>query len=85
MPRLAANLSFFFKELPFLSRFAAASKAGFRHVEFMFPGDGAYAHTADEVRQELVEHGLTQVLLNAPARDVYGAKANGALRMVAGG
>ena len=37
MPRLAANLSMMFNEVPFLERFAAARKAGFEGVEFLFP------------------------------------------------
>ena len=67
--RLAANLSFFFKERPFLQRFGAAAACGFRHVEFMFPGDGGYVHDAAAVRAELERHGLGQALLNAPAGD----------------
>jgi len=69
MPKFAANLSFLWKELPFLKRFDAAARRGFRHVEFMFPGDGGYEHTADAVRQQLRSTGMTQVLLNAPAGD----------------
>ena len=67
--RLAANLSFLFKDRPFMQRFGAASACGFKHVEFMFPGDGGYVHDAAAVRGALSEHGLTQVLLNAPAGD----------------
>ena len=37
MPRLAANLSMMFNEVPFLDRFDAAAKAGFKAVEFLFP------------------------------------------------
>ena len=37
MPRFAANLSMMFNEVPFLDRFAAAAKAGFHGVEFLFP------------------------------------------------
>ena len=37
MPRLAANLSMMFNEVPFLDRFAAARSAGFEGVEFLFP------------------------------------------------
>ena len=33
MPRFAANLNFLFTELPFLDRFEAAAKAGFKAVE----------------------------------------------------
>ncbi|MCX7383280.1 MAG: hydroxypyruvate isomerase, partial [Alphaproteobacteria bacterium] len=35
MPRLAANLSMMFNEVPMLDRFAAAAKAGFSAVEFL--------------------------------------------------
>lgn len=76
MPKLAANLSFFFKERAFLSRFAAARACGFRHVEFMFPGDGGYMHSVAEVKAELNAHELTQVLLNSPAGD-WGAGERG--------
>ena len=37
MPRLAANLSTLFTELPFLERFGAAAAAGFTRVEYQFP------------------------------------------------
>ena len=74
--RLAANLSFFFKDKPFLQRFGAVAQCGFRHVEFMFAGDGAYLHEACDVRAELEAHGLTQALLNAPAGD-WGAGERG--------
>ncbi|HYD68989.1 MAG TPA: hydroxypyruvate isomerase, partial [Azospirillum sp.] len=37
MPRLAANLTMLFNEVPFLDRFAAAARAGFTGVEFLFP------------------------------------------------
>lgn len=37
MPRLAANLSLMFTELAFLDRFSAASRAGFKGVEVLFP------------------------------------------------
>lgn len=62
MPRFAANLSFLFTELPFLDRFAAAAKAGFRGVEFMFP----YAFAADEIGARLEANGLELVLFNLP-------------------
>ena len=67
MVRFAANLSFLFKELPFLERFRASAAARFAAVEFMFPGDGGYVHTAAEVQAELMTHSLEQVLINAPA------------------
>ena len=37
MPRFAANLNFLFTELPFLERFEAAAKAGFKAVELGNP------------------------------------------------
>ena len=63
MPRFAANLTMLFNEVPFLERFEAAAKAGFRAVEFLFP----YAHTADEIKTRLQTNGLQLVLHNLPA------------------
>jgi hydroxypyruvate isomerase len=37
MPRFAANLSMLYPELPFLDRFEAAAKDGFKAVEYLFP------------------------------------------------
>ena len=65
MPRFAANLSMMFNELPFLDRFAAARKAGFEGVEFMFP----YEYPAAELRARLRGEGLTQALFNMPPGD----------------
>ena len=65
MPRLAANLSMMFNEVPFLERFPAARKAGFEGVEFLFP----YEYRAQELRSRLVGEGLTQVLFNMPPGD----------------
>lgn len=62
MPRFAANLSMMFTELPFLDRFDAAAKAGFRAVEFLFP----YDFPAAEIAARLKAAGLQQVLFNAP-------------------
>jgi hydroxypyruvate isomerase len=62
MPKLAANLSMLWTELDFLDRFAAAARAGFKGVEFLFP----YAHPAAEIAARLDKHGLTQVLFNMP-------------------
>jgi hydroxypyruvate isomerase len=62
MPRLAANLSMMFNELPFLDRFDAAAKAGFKAVEFLFP----YEHPAAELKRRLDAAGLKQVLFNMP-------------------
>ena len=65
MAKFAANLSMLFTELPFLDRFEAAAKTGFKAVEFLFP----YAWTAEEIKQRLDDHGLTLVLHNLPAGD----------------
>jgi hydroxypyruvate isomerase len=65
MPRLAANLSMMFNEVPFLERFSAARKAGFEGVEFLFP----YEFPAAELRSRMVGEGLTQVLFNMPPGD----------------
>lgn len=37
MPQFAANLTLMFTERDFLDRFSAASEAGFRAVEYLFP------------------------------------------------
>lgn len=65
MPRLAANLSMMFNEVPFLDRFAAAGAHGFKAVEFLFP----YEYPASELRRRLDDAGLTQVLFNMPPGD----------------
>ena len=44
MPQFAANLSMLYTELPFLDRFAAAAKAGFAGVEYLFPYAFAKEH-----------------------------------------
>lgn len=63
MPRLAANLTMLFNEVPFLERFGLAAAAGFRGVEYMFP----YEYDAQQLKEQLDAHGLTQVLHNLPA------------------
>ncbi|MCG6659178.1 hydroxypyruvate isomerase [Halomonas campisalis] len=72
MPKFAANLSMLFTEEDFLDRFAAAAKAGFQGVEYLFP----YDFSADEIKQRLDANGLTQVLFNLPAGD-WGAGERG--------
>src|SRR6185369_13245127 len=54
-----------FGEQPFLDRFAAAKAAGFSGVEYLFPYDFDKA----ELREQLHQHGLPQVLHNLPAGD----------------
>jgi len=63
MPRFAANLTMMFNEVPFLDRFAAAAKAGFKGVEILFP----YDFPSDIMAEQLHRHGLQQVLFNSPA------------------
>jgi hydroxypyruvate isomerase len=60
MPRFAANLSMMYTEVPFLERFGAAAKDGFKGVEFLFP----YAFEAAAIAAELERHGLQQALFN---------------------
>ena len=65
MVKLAANLSMMFNEVPFLDRFEAAAKAGFKGVEFLFP----YEWEAKELKRRLDGAGLKQVLFNMPPGD----------------
>jgi hydroxypyruvate isomerase len=65
MPKLAANLSMMFTEVPFLDRFAAAAGAGFRAVEFLFP----YEYAPSEIAARLRQYALTQALFNLPPGD----------------
>jgi 2-dehydrotetronate isomerase len=65
MPRFAANLTMLYNEHAFLDRFAAAAADGFQGVEYLFP----YAFTASDIAQRLRDHGLQQVLFNAPPGD----------------
>jgi 2-dehydrotetronate isomerase len=62
MPKFAANLSMMYVELPFLDRFEAAAKDGFKAVEYLFP----YAFEAKELAARLKANGLQQVLFNLP-------------------
>lgn len=65
MPKFAANLTMLFTEAPFMERFALAARAGFTHVEYLFP----YPFKAEDLKAELDKHGLTQVLFNLPSGD----------------
>jgi hydroxypyruvate isomerase len=65
MPKLAANLTLMFTEVPFPDRFAAAARAGFSAVEFLFP----YDHAPAEVAAWVSAAGLQNVLFNLPAGD----------------
>jgi hydroxypyruvate isomerase len=72
MPKFAANLTMLFGEVPFLDRFAAAKAAGFSGVECLFPYDFEKA----VLREQLQQHGMTQVLHNLPAGN-WGAGERG--------
>jgi hydroxypyruvate isomerase len=63
MPRLAANLSTMFTQLPFLDRIGAAARAGFRAVECQHP----YAEKPESIAERLRGEGLEWVLFNSPA------------------
>lgn len=65
MPRFAANLSMMYTEHPFLERFAAAARDGFKAVEYLFP----YEFDAAELKARLADNGLVQALFNAPPGD----------------
>lgn len=62
MPQFAANVSFLFNEWPFLDRFDAAAKAGFKAVEFLFP----YDFPAEAIAARLQQNQLQNVLFNMP-------------------
>ncbi|QNS15524.1 2-oxo-tetronate isomerase [Mannheimia bovis] len=66
MPKFAANLTMMFNEVPFLDRFEAAAKAGFKYVEYLWP----YDYPAEELKAKLEQYGLKQVLFNTAAGDV---------------
>jgi 2-dehydrotetronate isomerase len=65
MPNFAANLTMMYTEHAFLDRFAAASKDGFKAVEFLFP----YEFAAKDIEQRLKDNNLKQALFNAPPGD----------------
>lgn len=63
MPKFAANLTMLFTEVPFIKRFTEARAAGFTTIEYLFP----YEYKLEELKAQLQENGLTQVLFNLPA------------------
>jgi hydroxypyruvate isomerase len=65
MPKLAANLTMMFTEVPFADRFGAAARAGFSAVEFLFP----YDHSPAEVAGWLSAARVENVLFNLPPGD----------------
>ncbi len=72
MPRLAANLSMLFTDLPFLERFGAAAACGFKAVEFLFP----YEESPEAVAAAKRAAGVEIALFNLPAGD-FGAGERG--------
>lgn len=70
MPKFAANLTMLFNELPFMQRFEAAAKAGFKAVEYLFP----YAYDKKDLAAALRTNGLEQVLHNLPAGNWEGGE-----------
>ncbi|MGE0718734.1 MAG: 2-oxo-tetronate isomerase [Alphaproteobacteria bacterium] len=76
MPRFAANLSMLFGEVPFLDRFAAAARCGFRGVEFLFP----YEWPAEEVARAAGDAGVQVALFNVSSGNwANGERGLGAL------
>ncbi|MES2148483.1 MAG: hydroxypyruvate isomerase [Pseudomonadota bacterium] len=65
MTKFAANLSMLFNEVGFMDRFAAAARAGFHGVEFLFP----YAYPVEQIAHQLHSNELELVLHNLPAGD----------------
>jgi hydroxypyruvate isomerase len=66
MIRWSANLTMLFKEVPFLERFAAANRAGFSTVEFLWPG----GVDLDALVRAKEASDLKVVLFNVDAGDV---------------
>ncbi|OCG03985.1 2-oxo-tetronate isomerase [Gilliamella sp. wkB112] len=64
--KFAANLTMMFKELPFLERFSAAAKAGFKAVEFLSP----YEYSKEELLKQLQQNNLQLVLFNSAMGDI---------------
>jgi hydroxypyruvate isomerase len=62
MNKFCANLGWLFTEHEFLERFSAASKAGFKGVEFASP----YEYPAKELAWRLDDNGVEMVLFNLP-------------------
>ncbi|NEY90648.1 2-oxo-tetronate isomerase [Tabrizicola oligotrophica] len=65
MPRFAANLTMMFNEHGFMDRFAAAARAGFEAVEYLFP----YEFDPNTIAAALQANHLTQALFNLPPGD----------------
>ncbi|MGN6872171.1 MAG: hydroxypyruvate isomerase family protein [Solirubrobacteraceae bacterium] len=64
--RFSANVSFLFKDVPFLERFGRARQAGFDAVEFMWPG----TEELPAVERAVADAGLEVALFNFDAGDI---------------
>jgi hydroxypyruvate isomerase len=64
--RFSANLSFLFKAAPFAERFVRARDAGFKGVEFMWPG----VEEVPAIEPAVAETGLEVALFNFDAGDM---------------
>jgi len=75
MPRFAANIQLMFNEYPFLERFEAAKRAGFKAVECQSP----YDYSISALMERLNNTGLFLALINTrpgdPAIDGFGLGA----------
>ena len=63
MPKLCANISMLFNELPFLQRYQAAADNGCVAVECLFP----YDFSVDQLVSAMEHSGMPQVLINTAA------------------
>lgn len=68
--KFSANLTFLFKEYPFLERFAAASESGFDAVEVLFPYDDAVS----EIVHKMALADMPMVLINNPPPNYTGGE-----------
>jgi hydroxypyruvate isomerase len=66
--RFSANLTFLFKDVPFLQRFERARRAGFEGVEFMWPS----GEDLGEVESAARDSGLQVALFNFDAGNIAG-------------
>ena len=64
--KFSANLSFLFKDVPFVERFDRARQAGFEAVEFMWPG----IDELPAVERAVADTGLEVALFNFDAGDI---------------
>ena len=65
MLKFCANISWLFREVPFLERPAAARRAGFAGIEF----HTTEGHTAAQIVQAASDAGMSIVLFNARPGD----------------